>query len=69
MSGVNGGVDPVISHANQGWNSVRLDGSARWWRVNELPVSALGENNTFSDGGVHTGCMAFWSTISGFTLP
>ena len=64
-----GAADPAVSHQNQGWNVVRLDGSARWWRAGEMPANALPEYNTFSDGGGHTGCMAFWSTISGFTLP
>jgi hypothetical protein len=70
---------PAIAHKNTGWNIARADGSCKWFAAAEMipanhpPVQTgadpLGENNTYSDAGNHTGAMAFWSIASSYALP
>jgi prepilin-type N-terminal cleavage/methylation domain-containing protein len=47
VSGFSGYADPVIPHKSRGWNASYLDGSAKWWSFNDLPVAALGGNQYF----------------------
>ncbi len=68
VAGFSGMAEPVIPHRSLGWNVTYLDGSAKWWNRGELPNNALGEQNTFSDGGHHNGAMYFWATISNMTV-
>ncbi|MFZ2654672.1 MAG: prepilin-type N-terminal cleavage/methylation domain-containing protein [Victivallales bacterium] len=69
LSPMIGSDNPIVCHDRAGFNVSNLDGSARWWAVKEFSASALDENNTFSDGNNHTGCVDFWSLISGTRLP
>jgi prepilin-type N-terminal cleavage/methylation domain-containing protein len=57
-----------IAHKCMGWNAAYLDGSGKWWKFNDMPAAGLVEENTFSDGGTHTGCITFWGTISNMSF-
>jgi prepilin-type N-terminal cleavage/methylation domain-containing protein len=54
--------NPVVCHGRKGFNASNLDGSARWWSVNEFTVYGMSGNNTLSSGSPGN-TYNFWRTI------
>ena len=59
---------PIVCHAKTGFNAAYLDGSAKWWSINEFSASSLSYWN-YSSYNTNEAGRQFWTKISGYYIP